>query len=131
MDEIRPYNQGAALIAWGRAHGVPHTVVSNNVGGRLMQRGEVDIVLVGTDRVTRRGDVANKVTTHLETPAAADNGVPFWVAMPQSTLDRAVDDGLAGNSIEERDASKVTDITGRLRRTARWLRCASPPSAAV
>jgi methylthioribose-1-phosphate isomerase len=114
VDETRPRNQGAALTAWelGR-HGVPHTVVADNAGGHLMQHGEVDIVIVGTDRVTRRGDVANKIGTYLKALAARDNGVPFWVAMPHSTLDMRVRDGLAEIPIEERDAAEVTELTGR------------------
>ncbi len=114
VDETRPRNQGAFLTAWelGR-HGVPHTVVADNAGGHLMQRGEVDLVIVGTDRVTRTGDVANKIGTYLKALAAVDNGVPFWVACPSSTIDWALSDGLAEIAIEERDASEVTTITGR------------------
>ena len=88
VDETRPRNQGAALTAWELGkHGVPHTVVADNAGGHLMQRGRVDICIVGTDRVARNGDVANKIGTYLKALAARDNGVPFWVAMPHSTLD--------------------------------------------
>ncbi len=114
VDETRPRNQGAALTAWelGR-HGVPHTVVADNAGGHLMQHGEVDIVIVGTDRVTRQGDVANKIGTYLKALAARDNGVPFWVALPHSTLDMSVRDGVAEIPIEERSAAEVTDMTGR------------------
>ena len=114
VDETRPRNQGAALTAWelGR-HGVPHTVVADNAGGHLMQHGEVDIVIVGTDRVTRQGDVANKIGTYLKALAAKDNGVPFWVALPHSTLDPAVRDGVAEIPIEERNATEVTELTGR------------------
>jgi methylthioribose-1-phosphate isomerase len=114
VDETRPRNQGAALTAWelGR-HGVPHTVVSDNAGGHLMQHGEVDICIVGTDRVTRTGDVANKIGTYLKALAARDNGVPFWVALPHSTLDMTVGDGVAEIPIEERPAAEVTDLTGR------------------
>ena len=113
VDETRPRNQGA-LTAWelGR-HGVPHTVIADNAGGHLMQRGEVDLVIVGTDRVTRTGDVANKIGTYLKALAAQDNGVPFWVACPSSTIDWAVSDGLAEIEIEQRDASEVTTVTGR------------------
>ncbi len=114
VDETRPRNQGAALTAWELGkHGVPHTVVADNAGGHLMQHGEVDIVIVGTDRVTRRGDVANKIGTYLKALAARDNGVPFWVAMPHSTLDMRVRDGVAEIPIEERDPAEVTDLTGR------------------
>lgn len=114
VDETRPRNQGAALTAWelGR-HGVPHTVIADNAGGHLMQHGEVDIVIVGTDRVTRSGDVANKIGTYLKALAARDNGVPFWVALPHSTLDMTVADGVAEIPIEERNAAEVTDLTGR------------------
>jgi len=114
VDETRPRNQGAALTAWELgAHGVPHTVIADNAGGHLMQHGEVDIVIVGTDRVTRRGDVANKIGTYLKALAAQDNGVPFWVALPHSTLDMRVADGVREIPIEERAAEEVTDITGQ------------------
>jgi methylthioribose-1-phosphate isomerase len=114
VDETRPRNQGAALTAWELGkHGVPHTVVSDNAGGHLMQRGRVDICIVGTDRVARNGDVANKIGTYLKALAARDNGVPFWVAMPHSTLDAEVADGVAGIPIEERAAEEVTELTGR------------------
>ncbi len=114
VDETRPRNQGAALTAWELGkHGVPHTVVADNAGGHLMQHGEVDICIVGTDRVTRQGDVANKIGTYLKALAAQDNGVPFWVALPHSTLDTTVRDGVAEIPIEERNAGEVTDLTGR------------------
>jgi len=114
VDETRPRNQGSALTAFELgAHGVPHAVIADNAGGHLMQHGEVDIVITGTDRVTRRGDVANKIGTYLKALAARDNGIPFWVALPHSTLDMRVDDGVAEIPIEERDAAEVTDITGR------------------
>ncbi|HVZ08464.1 S-methyl-5-thioribose-1-phosphate isomerase [Rhodopila sp.] len=115
VDETRPRNQGAALTAWelGR-HGVPHTVVADNAGGHLMQHGEVDLVIVGTDRVTRHGDVANKIGTYLKALAAKDNGVPFWVALPSTTIDWTVADGVADIPIEERGQAEVTDMTGQL-----------------
>jgi methylthioribose-1-phosphate isomerase len=114
VDETRPRNQGAALTAFELgAHGVPHTVIADNAGGHLMQHGEVDIVIVGTDRVTRTGDVANKIGTYLKALAARDNGVPFWVALPHSTLDMRVRDGVAEIPIEERGAAEVTEVTGR------------------
>jgi methylthioribose-1-phosphate isomerase len=114
VDETRPRNQGAALTAFELgAHGVPHTVVADNAGGHLMQHGQVDLVIVGTDRVTRSGDVANKIGTYLKALAARDNGVPFWVALPHSTLDMRVGDGVAEIPIEERGAAEVTDLTGR------------------
>jgi methylthioribose-1-phosphate isomerase len=115
VDETRPRNQGAALTAWELAsHGVPHTVVADNAGGHLMQHGEVDLVIVGTDRVTRAGDVANKIGTYLKALAAWDNGVPFWVACPSSTIDWTVADGVAEIPIEARSGTEVTDVTGRL-----------------
>ena len=113
VDETRPRNQGAALTAWELgAHGVPHTVIADNAGGHLMQHGEVDIVIVGTDRVTRRGDVANKIGTYLKALAAQDNGLPFWVALPHSTLDVAVVDGVREIPIEERSPAEVTHLSG-------------------
>jgi len=114
VDETRPRNQGASLTAWelGR-HGVPHTVLSDNAGGHMMQHGRVDLVIVGADRVTRQGDVANKIGTYLKALAARDNGVPFWVALPSSTIDWTVRDGVAEIPIEERPATEVTTISGR------------------
>ena len=114
VDETRPRNQGASLTAWelGQA-GVPHAVVADNAGGHLMQRGEVDLVIVGCDRVSARGDVCNKIGTYLKALAARDNGVPFYVAMPLSTLDRGITDGLAEIPIEERSAREVTHLAGR------------------
>jgi methylthioribose-1-phosphate isomerase len=114
VDETRPRNQGASLTAWelGQA-GVPHTLIADNAGGHLMQRGQVDLVIVGCDRVTRRGDVCNKIGTYLKALAAQDNGVPFYVAMPLSTLDLSLRDGLAEIPIEERSARELTHIVGR------------------
>jgi methylthioribose-1-phosphate isomerase len=113
VDETRPRNQGASLTAWelGQA-GVPHRVIADNAGGHLMQRGEVDVVIVGCDRVTARGDVCNKIGTYLKALAAHDNGVPFYVAMPTPTLDRRLDDGLAEIPIEERSVREQTHVTG-------------------
>jgi methylthioribose-1-phosphate isomerase len=114
VDETRPRNQGAFLTAYELGkHGVAHTVIADNAGGHLMQHGEVDIVIVGTDRVTRTGDVANKIGTYLKALAAADNAVPFWVACPSSTIDWNVSDGVKEIPIEERSATEVTLITGR------------------
>jgi methylthioribose-1-phosphate isomerase len=114
VDETRPRNQGAALTAWELAsHGVAHTVIADNAGGHLMQHGQVDLVIVGTDRVTAAGDVANKIGTYLKALAASDNGVPFWVACPSSTIDWTVGDGVADIPIEERNGAEVTDITGQ------------------
>ncbi len=113
VDETRPRNQGAALTAFELgSHGVPHTVIADNAGGHLMQHGEVDLCIVGTDRVTRTGDVANKIGTYLKALAARDNGVPFWVALPHSTIDWRIADGVTEIPIEERAAAEVTDLTG-------------------
>ena len=113
VDETRPRNQGARLTAWELAgHGVPHTVIADNVGGHLMQHGQVDLVITGTDRTTYTGDVANKIGTYLKALAAKDNGVPFYVALPSSTFDWECRDGVAGIPIEERDAEEVVEIEG-------------------
>ena len=115
VDETRPRNQGAALTAWELGkHGVPHTVVADNAGGHFMQHGMVDLVIVGADRVSRTGDAANKIGTYLKALAAHDNNVPFWVAMPSTTIDWTLSDGVADIPIEERSASEVTDMTGQL-----------------
>ena len=114
VDETRPRNQGAALTAFELGkHGVAHTVIADNAGGHLMQHGDVDMVIVGADRVTRTGDAANKIGTYLKALAAKDNDVPFWVAMPSSTIDWMVSDGVTEIPIEERAGSEVTTITGR------------------
>jgi methylthioribose-1-phosphate isomerase len=114
VDETRPRNQGASLTAWElAAAGVPHRVVVDNAGGHLMQRGLVDLVIVGCDRVSACGDVCNKIGTYLKALAARDNGVPFYVAMPLSTLDSTLADGLAEIPIEERSQREVTHISGR------------------
>jgi methylthioribose-1-phosphate isomerase len=114
VDETRPRNQGAALTAWELGqHGVPHTVIPDNTGGHLMQHGRVDIVIVGADRVTARGDVCNKIGTYLKALAARDNGVPFYVGLPSPTIDLSVSDGLAEIPIEQRGADEVTTMTGR------------------
>ena len=113
-DETRPRNQGASLTAWelGR-HGVPHTLIADNTGGHLMQHGLVDLVIVGTDRVTANGDVCNKIGTYLKALAARDNDVPFYVALPSPTIDFKVADGVAEIPIEERGAAEVALMTGR------------------
>ena len=113
-DETRPRNQGASLTAWelGR-HGVPHTVIPDNTGGHLMQHGLVDMVIVGTDRVTAQGDVCNKIGTYLKALAAHDNGVPFYVALPSPTIDFSVSDGLTEIPIEQRGAEEVATMTGK------------------
>jgi methylthioribose-1-phosphate isomerase len=113
VDETRPRNQGAALTAFElAAHGVPHTVIADNLGGLLMQRGEVDLVIVGSDRTTAAGNVCNKVGTYLKALAARDNGVPFYVALPLSTFDWSIDDG-RDIPIEERAAEELTHVTGQ------------------
>ena len=113
VDETRPRNQGASLTAWELAkEGVPHTVIADNTGGHLMQHGMVDLVITGTDRTTRTGDVANKIGTYLKALAAGDNGVPFYVALPSSTIDWRVSDGVRDIPIEERGAEEVTHLTG-------------------
>ncbi len=112
--ETRPRNQGAALTAWELGqHGVPHTVIADNAGGHLMQRGLVDLCITGSDRTTARGDVCNKIGTYLKALAAHDNGVPFHVALPHSSIDWSLGDGLREIPIEERDASEVSRISGR------------------
>jgi methylthioribose-1-phosphate isomerase len=114
VDETRPRNQGAALTAWELgSHGVAHTVIADNAGGHLMQHGAVDLVITGADRVTRTGDVANKIGTYLKALAARDNAVPFWVAVPASTIDWSLADGVAEIPIEERAQTEVTTMTGR------------------
>lgn len=113
VDETRPRNQGASLTAYElAAEGVPHTVVVDNVGGHLMQHGQVDLCIVGTDRTTRTGDVCNKIGTYLKALAAHDNDVPFYVALPSSTVDWRMRDGIREIPIEERDATEVTHLTG-------------------
>jgi methylthioribose-1-phosphate isomerase len=112
VDETRPRNQGASLTAWELAqHGVPHTVIADNAGGHLMRHGRVDLCIVGTDRTTAGGDVANKIGTYLKALAARDNGVPFYVALPSPTIDWTIEDG-ARIPIEERDPREVTHIAG-------------------
>ena len=113
VDETRPLNQGARLTAWELGkYGVPHTVITDNAGGHLMQHGMVDMVIVGTDRTTFTGDVANKIGTYLKALAAKDNGVPFYVALPSSTFDWQMTDGLREIPIEERDPDEVRYIQG-------------------
>ncbi|MCH8167374.1 MAG: S-methyl-5-thioribose-1-phosphate isomerase [Proteobacteria bacterium] len=113
VDETRPRNQGSHLTAWElHNHGVPHTVIVDNAGGHLMQRGQVDICFTGTDRTTATGDVCNKIGTYLKALAAADNGVPFYVCLPSPTIDWSLRDGVREIPIEERDAAEVTEVTG-------------------
>jgi methylthioribose-1-phosphate isomerase len=114
VDETRPRNQGASLTAWElNQHGVPHTVIVDNAGGHLMQHGLVDLCIVGTDRTTAQGDVCNKIGTYLKALAARDNGVPFYVALPSSTIDWTIRDGLKEIPIEERSATEVTHLRGK------------------
>ncbi|WP_158916113.1 S-methyl-5-thioribose-1-phosphate isomerase [Caulobacter sp. S45] len=114
VDETRPRNQGASLTAFELGQeGVPHTIIADNVGGHLMQHGQVDLCIVGSDRTTRTGDVCNKIGTYLKALAAKDNGVPFYAALPASTLDWTLTDGVAQIPIEQRDAREVTHMTGR------------------
>ncbi|MBK7251006.1 MAG: S-methyl-5-thioribose-1-phosphate isomerase [Gammaproteobacteria bacterium] len=114
VDETRPRNQGAALTAFELgAHGVPYTLLADNAGGHLMQRGRIDVCLVGCDRMTARGDVANKIGTYLKALAAHDNDVPFHVALPFSSIDWTLDDGFAEIPIEERAPDEVTHVAGR------------------
>ena len=113
VDETRPRNQGASLTAFElKQHGVPHTLIVDNAGGHLMQRGEVDLCIVGTDRVAANGDVANKIGTYLKALAAHDNNVPFYVALPSSTIDWSMPQGF-DIPIEERSVDEVLNVTGR------------------
>jgi methylthioribose-1-phosphate isomerase len=113
VDETRPRNQGAALTAYELgAHGIPHTVIADNAGGHLMQHGKVDMCIVGTDRVSANGDTANKIGTYLKALAAHDNGIPFYVALPSTTIDWTIEDGMRDIPIEERGPEEVTHMTG-------------------
>ncbi len=113
VDETRPRNQGARITAWELGqHGVPHTVIADNVGGHLMQHGMVDIVITGTDRTTYTGDVGNKIGTYLKALAAHDNGVPFYAAVPSSSIDWTMRDGVKETPIEERSGEEVRLIQG-------------------
>ena len=114
VDETRPRNQGAQLTAWElNSHGISHDLIVDNAGGHLMQHGEVDMVIVGTDRTTARGDVCNKIGTYLKALAAKANNVPFYVALPSPTIDWRVRDGVKEIPIEERSATEVTTVQGR------------------
>ncbi len=114
VDETRPRNQGAQLTAWEMAgHGVPHTLIVDNAGGHLMQHGDVDLVIVGTDRTTANGDVCNKIGTYLKALAAKDNSVPFYVALPSPTIDWTVSDGIREIPIEERSGEEVSLVWGK------------------
>jgi methylthioribose-1-phosphate isomerase len=114
VDETRPRNQGASLTTWELGHhGVPHSLIVDNLGGHLMQHGMVDLCLVGSDRTTRTGDVCNKVGTYLKALAAKDNGVPFYVCLPSTTIDWQISDGIRDIPIEQRDCREVTHMTGK------------------
>ena len=114
VDETRPRNQGAALTAWElQSHGIPHDVIVDNAGGHLMQHGQVDMCIVGTDRTARNGDVCNKIGTYLKALAAFDNSVPFYVALPGPTIDWQMSDGVKGIPIEQRDGYEVTHVSGK------------------
>tara|TARA_B100001093_G_scaffold462059_1_gene477017 strand:+ start:2997 stop:4133 length:1137 start_codon:yes stop_codon:yes gene_type:complete len=114
VDETRPRNQGASLTAWELSRNkVPHTVISDNVGGHLMQNGKVDVCITGSDRTTLNGDVANKIGTYLKALAAHDNGIPFFVALPSSTIDCKITDGVKGIPIEKRQSEEVAWISGK------------------
>lgn len=113
VDETRPRNQGASLTAWELGqHGVPHTIIVDNAGGHLMQHGDVDLVIAGTDRTTASGDVCNKIGTYLKALAAQDNGVPFYVAAPSPSIDFSILDGVAEVPIETRSPKEITHIAG-------------------
>lgn len=127
VDETRPRNQGA-LTAWELgSHGVPHTYITDNAGGHLMQHGQVDIVITGTDRTTRNGDVCNKIGTYLKALAAQDNGVPFYVALPSPTIDWSVRNGVAEIPIEERAAHETTHVQGTTEGGALGVVQVTPP----
>ncbi|MFO0993870.1 MAG: S-methyl-5-thioribose-1-phosphate isomerase [Hyphomicrobiales bacterium] len=114
VDETRPRNQGASLTAWElHQHGVAHTIIPDNTGGHLMQHGMVDLAIVGTDRTTANGDVANKIGTYLKALAAHDNNVPFYVALPSPTIDFGLHDGVREIPIEQRSGDEVSKMTGR------------------
>jgi len=115
VDETRPRNQGSALTAWELgSHGVAHTIIVDNAGGHLMQKGFVDMCIVGTDRTAANGDVANKIGTYLKALAAHDNNIPFYVALPHSTIDWSIQNGVRDIPIEQREAVEVTAMSGRL-----------------
>jgi len=131
VDETRPRNQGARLTAWElREHGVPHTIIPDNTGGHLMQHGMVDMVIVGTDRTTRQGDVANKIGTYLKALAANDNEIPFYVALPSSSIDWDIRDGLKEIDIEQRGPEEVQYMAGLLEGKEQTVRI-TPPDCLV
>lgn len=130
VDETRPRNQGARLTAWELSEaGIPHTIIPDNTGGHLMQHQMVDIVIVGSDRTTINGDVANKIGTYLKALAAFDNGIPFYVALPSTTFDWNLKDGILEIPIEQRDGSEVSMMEGMLDNEIRQFRIISEKSA--
>lgn len=134
VDETRPRNQGGRITAWELGqHGVPHTIVADNTGGHLMQHGMVDMCIVGTDRVTRQGDVANKIGTYLKALAAHANGVPFYVALPSTTMDWNIGDGVREIPIETRTEAELHEIDGRdvVSGEIRTVRITPPSSPAL
>jgi methylthioribose-1-phosphate isomerase len=132
VDETRPWNQGARLTAWELGqHGVPHTIIADNAGGHLMQHGQVDMVIVGSDRTTRAGDVANKIGTYLKAVAARDNDIPFYVALPSSTFDWNMADGLREIPIEERSGDELHYLSGLSDGKLREVRLTPAGSAAL
>lgn len=115
VDETRPRNQGASLTAWELGHhGIPHSLIVDNLGGHLMQHGMVDLCLVGSDRTTRSGDVCNKVGTYLKALAAKDNNIPFYVCLPSTTIDWGISDGIEEVPIEQRDGTEISQVMGKL-----------------
>ena len=132
VDETRPRNQGAGLTAWELLnHGVPHTVIADNTGGHLMQHGMVDLVITGADRVTRNGDAANKIGTYLKALAAADNNIPFYIALPSSTFDWKLSDGLKEIPIETRSADEVKYVQGFCENEIKKVLITPPGSPAI
>lgn len=132
VDETRPRNQGARLTAWELGqHGIPHTIIPDNTGGHLMQHGLVDIVFVGSDRTTADGDVANKIGTYLKALAAKDNNVPFYVALPLSTIDMSISDGIAEIPIENRGEDEVLYVEGWSKEHIRKVRISPEGSPAA
>lgn len=130
VDETRPRNQGASLTAWELAHhGIPHTVIVDNVGGHLMQHGMVDLAIVGCDRATARGDVCNKIGTYLKALAAHDNDIPFYVAVPSSSIDWTLQDGKTEIPIEQRASEEVTHISGLDKNGQLLTVCLTPPGS--
>lgn len=130
VDETRPRNQGARLTAWELGqHGVPHTLITDNAGGYLMQRGMVDMVITGSDRTTRRGDVANKTGTYLKALAARDNNIPFYVALPVSSIDLTIGSGVDEIVVEERDSREVSEVEGLLDGEIRRVAICTPGTA--